>query len=49
MSHEAALDPVQVRLLEEECILVDENDKKIGSASKRVCHNLQNIKSGESY
>jgi len=46
MSQESNLDPVQVRLLEEECILVDENDNKIGSASKRVCHNLQNIKSG---
>lgn len=40
------LDATQVKLMEEECILVDENDKTIGSASKKVCHLLQNIEKG---
>ena len=26
--------------MQEECILVDENDKAIGQASKRVCHTI---------
>ena len=26
--------------MQEECILVDENDKEIGQASKRVCHTI---------
>lgn len=33
-----ALDPFQEALLNEECILVDENDVEKGSASKRTCH-----------
>lgn len=42
----AGLDETQVKLMEEECILVDENDKNIGSASKKVCHLLENIDKG---
>ena len=34
----AALDPYQEALLAEKCILVDENDREIGHASKRECH-----------
>ncbi|OQR75404.1 isopentenyl-diphosphate Delta-isomerase 1-like [Tropilaelaps mercedesae] len=33
----------QVKLLEEECILVDENDNVIGTKSKRECHLMTNI------
>ncbi|OQV22077.1 Isopentenyl-diphosphate Delta-isomerase 1 [Hypsibius exemplaris] len=36
------LDPVQEALLNEVCILVDEDDKKVGTASKRDCHLLVN-------
>lgn len=32
------LDPQQKLLLKENCILVDKNDHKIGSASKKDCH-----------
>jgi hypothetical protein len=35
---EANLDPVQRQLLEEECILLDNNDKVIGHDSKKNCH-----------
>ena len=38
----SVLDPQQEILLEEPCILVDQNDKVLGSASKRVCHLLGN-------
>ncbi|XP_059487562.1 isopentenyl-diphosphate Delta-isomerase 1 [Neocloeon triangulifer] len=31
-------DPLQEASMEEECILVDDNDQVIGSASKRACH-----------
>jgi len=41
------LDATQVNLLEEECILIDSNDCKIGSASKKVCHLLENIEKGQ--
>lgn len=34
------INPVQEKLLEERCILVDENDREIGSDSKRNCHTL---------
>ena len=34
------LDPVQGALLQEQCILVDENDRALGQASKRECHTL---------
>jgi isopentenyl-diphosphate delta-isomerase len=34
------LDPVQEALLQEQCILVDEQDRPRGQASKRECHLL---------
>ncbi|XP_003748556.1 isopentenyl-diphosphate Delta-isomerase 1 [Galendromus occidentalis] len=40
------LDPFQVQLLKEECILVDENDKAVGSGSKKDCHLMSNINKG---
>jgi len=40
------LDRTQVLLMQEECILVDANDKNIGSASKKACHLLKNINKG---
>ena len=40
------LDQTQVKLLEEECILIDNDDKNIGTASKKVCHLLENINKG---
>ena len=42
----AGLDDEQIRLMQEECILVDEHDKNIGSASKKICHLLENINKG---
>lgn len=36
------IDPQQFALLDEPCILVDENDTNIGSASKRDCHLMEN-------
>ena len=33
-------DPYQESLMLEECILVDENDKATGKASKRICHTI---------
>ena len=36
-------DQTQLNLMNEMCILVDENDVPIGSASKKDCHLLQNI------
>lgn len=41
------LDATQVKLLEEECILIDNDDQKVGSASKKVCHLLTNIEKGQ--
>ncbi|XP_054160681.1 isopentenyl-diphosphate Delta-isomerase 1-like [Oppia nitens] len=40
------LDPKQVQLLNEECIVVDENDKPLGSKSKKECHLMSNIDNG---
>ncbi|KAK3733764.1 hypothetical protein RRG08_026876 [Elysia crispata] len=40
------LDETQVKLMEEKCILVDTDDLKIGSASKKTCHLLENINKG---
>ena len=40
------LDATQVNLLQEECILIDSDDRKTGSASKKVCHLLKNIEKG---
>jgi isopentenyl-diphosphate delta-isomerase len=39
-------DPEQIRLMEEECILVDATDKVVGHGSKRYCHLMSNIKKG---
>lgn len=40
------LDQTQIDLLKEECILLDKDDNRIGSASKKDCHLLENINSG---
>ncbi|XP_065832644.1 isopentenyl-diphosphate Delta-isomerase 1-like [Oscarella lobularis] len=37
------MDPTQEALLNEECILVDADDRRIGSTSKRQCHLWKNI------
>ncbi|MCJ1224846.1 isopentenyl-diphosphate delta-isomerase idi1 [Toensbergia leucococca] len=39
-------DEEQIRLMEEVCIVLDENDNPIGSASKKVCHLMKNIDQG---
>jgi isopentenyl-diphosphate delta-isomerase len=40
------LDDIQSALMEEQCILIDENDHQIGSASKKVCHLMASINKG---
>ncbi|KPM02972.1 isopentenyl-diphosphate Delta-isomerase 1-like protein [Sarcoptes scabiei] len=40
------LDPFQIGLLQEQCILVDENDKIVGFDSKKHCHLMENIEKG---
>ena len=40
------LDQTQIDLMKEECILINEDDQNIGSASKKVCHLLDNINKG---
>ena len=42
-------DKEQVKLMEEKCILVNEQDNPIGFASKRDCHLLTNINAGEKH
>eukprot|EP01121_Diplochlamys_sp_Union-15-3_P008761 TRINITY_DN2340_c0_g1_i1.p1 TRINITY_DN2340_c0_g1~~TRINITY_DN2340_c0_g1_i1.p1 ORF type:complete len:257 (-),score=45.38 TRINITY_DN2340_c0_g1_i1:24-710(-) len=39
-------DPTQVQLLEEQCILVNEKDERIGPVSKRESHMMNNINKG---
>ena len=39
-------DEEQIRLMDEVCIVLDENDVPIGSASKKVCHLMKNIDKG---
>lgn len=39
-------DPVQVKLLDEMCIAVDENDTVIGPRTKKDCHLMENINKG---
>ncbi|KAL1935820.1 hypothetical protein VTP01DRAFT_4960 [Rhizomucor pusillus] len=39
-------DEEQVRLMAEMCIVVDENDKRIGADTKKVCHLMENINKG---
>ena len=40
-------DKQQAELMKEECILVSEKDEECGSASKKDCHLLKKIKSGD--
>ncbi|RKP07580.1 isopentenyl-diphosphate delta-isomerase [Thamnocephalis sphaerospora] len=42
----AGYDAEQVRLMEECCILVDKDDRRIGFESKKTCHLMTNIKDG---
>lgn len=42
----SGLDDTQVKLLGEECLLVDTEDVVIGSASKKECHLMTNIEKG---
>ncbi|KAG8713540.1 isopentenyl-diphosphate delta-isomerase idi1 [Ceratobasidium sp. 423] len=39
-------DPEQSRLMDERCIVVDENDKPIGALDKKTCHLMKNIDKG---
>ncbi|KAL9127753.1 MAG: hypothetical protein Q9217_003436 [Psora testacea] len=39
-------DDEQIRLMEEVCIVLDNDDHPIGSASKKVCHLMKNINDG---
>lgn len=41
-----SLDEQQVKLLAEMCILIDENDNKIGAETKKNCHLNKNIEKG---
>ncbi|KAK5244753.1 isopentenyl-diphosphate delta-isomerase idi1 [Exophiala xenobiotica] len=42
----AGYDEEQIRLMDEVCIVLDENDMPIGSASKKACHLMTNINQG---
>ncbi|KAF1821371.1 IDI1, isopentenyl diphosphate:dimethylallyl diphosphate isomerase [Dissoconium aciculare CBS 342.82] len=42
----AGYDEEQIRLMDEVCIVLDEDDNPIGSASKKVCHLMENINKG---
>jgi isopentenyl-diphosphate delta-isomerase len=42
----AGYDEEQIRLMDEVCIVLDENDQPIGSASKKACHLMTNINNG---
>ncbi|KAL9625236.1 MAG: hypothetical protein Q9160_000638 [Pyrenula sp. 1 TL-2023] len=47
--HDDALsgyDEEQIRLMDEVCIVLDENDNPIGSASKKTCHLMENVNAG---
>jgi isopentenyl-diphosphate delta-isomerase len=39
-------DEEQIRLMDEVCIVLDDDDLPIGSASKKVCHLMENIDKG---
>merc|ERR1711964_269236 len=39
-------DAEQIRLMDEVCIVLDENDKPIGNFSKKICHLMTNIDMG---
>ncbi|KAH7930948.1 Isopentenyldiphosphate isomerase [Leucogyrophana mollusca] len=42
----SSYDSVQSKLMEEMCILVDEEDKAIGAMDKKTCHLMENINKG---
>ncbi|KAF8168111.1 NUDIX hydrolase domain-like protein [Crassisporium funariophilum] len=42
----SSYDPEQSRLMDERCILVDENDNAIGAVDKKTCHLMENINKG---
>ncbi|OAP64908.1 isopentenyl-diphosphate delta-isomerase [Fonsecaea erecta] len=42
----AGYDEEQIRLMDEVCIVLDNNDMPIGSASKKACHLMSNINQG---
>ena len=42
----AGYDEEQIRLMDEMCIVLDNDDMPIGSASKKACHLMSNIKQG---
>ena len=42
----AGYDEEQIRLMDEVCIVLDENDVPIGSGSKKICHLMENIDKG---
>lgn len=46
MSATSHLDPVQVSLLKEHCIVVDESDRPVKAETKENCHLVENIKQG---
>lgn len=47
MADLSSLDETQVQLLAEECILVNESDKVIGSDTKKNCHLNEQIQAGK--
>ncbi|THH34078.1 hypothetical protein EUX98_g106 [Antrodiella citrinella] len=42
----SSYDAEQSRLMDERCILVDENDRALGAADKKTCHLMENINKG---
>jgi len=42
----SSYDPEQSRLMDEKCILVDEEDNAIGAMDKKTCHLMENINKG---
>ena len=42
----AGYDEEQIKLMDEVCIVLDRDDKPIGSASKKTCHLMSNINAG---
>lgn len=41
------LDELQIKRLEEMCIVIDKQDQIIGAETKRNCHLMENIEKGE--
>ena len=48
LTHAQKLDPVQEALLSEPCLLVDTEDRVLGPASKRACHEVSGHLSNKS-